>query len=93
MATSTYKIILHRYVNGDSRFSNPIFYNAPSFDTALAHANAVVYGLAQGNPDHKYVVASIEHGGLRGDHCTGAGLFETAEELSARVAAEQEQAT
>lgn len=81
-----FKTTFHRYQNGQSRFSTPHFFNADDFDAALVMANMTLRGLRGADPDSRYEVASIECLGLRGEQCDGALMFETREELSARVA-------
>jgi hypothetical protein len=87
--TSQFKVHLHRYdpKRGESRKSGPIWVHARDFHDACEAAERYRYGAEAADPDRTYVVASVEHWGLRGEECKGARLFETAEELSERVAA------
>lgn len=86
MPTMQYRIRFHRYRNGQSRLSAPVWHNAVSFRAAVDYAEGMLYGMEQADPDSRFVIADIVAWGLRGEECDGAHLFETAEELSARVA-------
>lgn len=80
-----FKVTLHRYRNGEGRFSNAQFLAADDFDQALRIANAIITGLVGGDPASKYTVNSIEVAGQRGIECNGVGMFETLDEVEARL--------
>ena len=82
---SSYIIKFHRYTPAESRISNPVFKSFESFADALDHAQGMIAGMEAADPASRFTIASIENHSLRGIDCSGGGLFETAEELTARV--------
>lgn len=83
--TMTFKTHFSRYANGETRISNPQWINADDFRDAAHRADYILCGLRGADPESRYEIASID-GQFRGIECAGALMFETAEELTARVA-------
>lgn len=85
-----FKVVLHRYRNGEGRFSNPCWLMADDFNQCVRIAEAILTGLCEGDPVSKYSLNSIEVVGQRGIECNGTGMFETMEELQTRLSVEKE---
>lgn len=72
---------------GEVRLSSPQFFIAEDFRGAVKIAEAILTGL-RSDLERDYRIISINERGARGIDCSGGGvgMFETAEEFSARVA-------
>lgn len=72
---------------GESRLSSPQFFVAEDFRGAVKIAEAILTGL-RGDLDREYRLIDLKERGSGGIDCSGGGvgMFETAEEFSARVA-------
>lgn len=80
-----FKIIFHRYFNGRSRLSSATFVHAQDFDGALTQANNMLLGMRSNDLETRYIIASIDTVGLRGDTADGPTIWETSDEFMARM--------
>lgn len=93
-----FQAIFHRYSSksGESRFSAPVFIRAEDFRDALDRAELMVAGMRamspEGRSELKIIVAELSHRGIRGEHASPMGrtIWETEDELSARIRGETE---
>jgi len=88
----TFKVLLRRYSdrNGENRISLPQWVRAASFAEAHRSAEFIISGLRGADPEAKFEIHSIAEDGVFTLICDGSLMFETAEELSARVAKREE---
>lgn len=84
--TMTFKVIFHRYRNGQSRHSAPHWVQTEDFYGASRIAQHMLSAMKETDPASNFVVASITTDGLRGDHATSG--WETNEEMSMRLGLE-----
>lgn len=85
-----YLVKFARYRNGETRVSGAQFIRADSFDGAFEISNDRIRGMIAADPDSKYYIERIEARGIHGtvDCEQGLHMFETKDEFSARLAAE-----
>jgi hypothetical protein len=81
----TFKVHFSRYRDSEIRISAPHWLHSISdFRDATAIASMMVTAMQGADPDSKYSIVSISTD-VYGTQCNGARMFETAEELTARV--------
>lgn len=93
-----FQIIFHRYHSSyGSRFSAPVFIRATDIRDALDRAELMIRGMRAASPPQvrsgeHLIVSSIEHRGLRGEQASamGGNIWETDEEMTARLQAQTE---
>lgn len=84
----TFQLKMHRYSSATGpRISGTQHISADDFAGAVEKAELIVRGMRSVDPVHDYKVISILSHDYRGTDCEGGILpFETAEEMSARLA-------
>lgn len=82
----SFKVHFTRYLNGERRISTPQYWSAESFVQAAKQAEIIAQAMRETDPYATFDVYSIYMVGCHGKFCDGATMWETAEELSARVA-------
>lgn len=75
-----------RYRLGDRRISEPQPMQVSGFIDAVRVATVAVDAMKNADPEADFQIVSIVFDGYRGQVCKGARMWETAEELSARLA-------
>lgn len=82
-------VIFTRYRCGDRRISEPQPMQVNDFADAVRVATVAVGAMKSADPESDFQIVSIAFEGYRGTPCRGARMWETAEELSARVGAKE----
>ena len=82
-----YQVVFTRWdsARGLRRQSAPVTIWAADFDAAVTRAKDILHGMAAADRDREYMVASVSHVGLGGEHgYTNAGdIFATRAEVEA----------
>lgn len=87
MATWQYRIQRYDPAMARARLSRIDHVVADDFDAAVRAVSLLVAGMRAADPDRTYRVVHLLSHDYRGEDCSGGGrLFETAEELTARLA-------
>jgi hypothetical protein len=95
-----YQVTFHRYHSTTgSRFSSPVFIRATDIRDALDRAELMIRGMRAALPPETrsgehIIVASLEHRGLQGQRASdmGGNIWETEDEMTARLQASTEAA-
>jgi len=83
----THQVHFARYRKGETRISNPQWISGEDFSDIAGRARQMLIGMSGADPESAYTIASIAaeyHGSVI--NCDGGRMFETADELAARVA-------
>lgn len=81
----TASVVFTRYANGRRRISEPQPMSARDFADAVSRAQTVLIGMKAADPQSSFEIVSVEISGYQGEVCKGAHMFETADEMSARL--------
>ena len=86
---ATWQLRVQRYSpqGGETRISGIRHINGDNFESAASRAKDIVAGMKAADPDREYRIVHLLSHDYRGVDCTG-GIhdFETADEMSARLA-------
>lgn len=82
----TFKVHFSRYRDGSLRISTPTWlHGLPSFRDASSMAEMMLRAMQGADPHSAYATVEISTQ-VHGTQCDGANMFETQEELTARLA-------
>lgn len=81
----TFKVLFSRYRNGETRIGTPHWlHSIADFRDATAMAHMMVTAMREADPDSRYDIVEISTD-AHGIRCNGSRMFETVEELAARL--------
>jgi hypothetical protein len=83
----TFKVNFSRYLNGKTRISSPQWIGGESLYEVAGKAELMLGAMRGADPESAFAVNSID-AQHHGEECNGARMWETAEELAARVSAD-----